>query len=288
MVIASYIFYGWWDWHYVFLLGGSTIANQVFARAIAPLREPARRVLLIGAVTVNLGALAYFKYYGFFATSIVNSLSDIGIKASPPLFQIILPIGISFFTFQAISLRRRHLPRARSNRSRSSTSRSTSRSSRTSSPARSSARREFLPQLQERPTLATSTAAEAFRLIVAGMFKKVVISSYLARRDRRSGLRRAEEPQLARGPLRASTPTRSRSTRTSAATPTSRSASRCCSASASPRTSTRRTPRASLQDFWRRWHMTLSRWLARLPLHPARRQPRQPRSRPTATSCSRC
>ena len=61
MVIASYTFYGWWDWHYVFLLGGSTIANQLFARLIAPSREPVRRVLLIAAVTVNIGVLALLQ-----------------------------------------------------------------------------------------------------------------------------------------------------------------------------------------------------------------------------------
>jgi len=179
MVIASYIFYGWWDWHYVFLLGGSTIANQVFARLIAPSREPMRRGLLIAAVVVNLGALAYFKYYGFFATSVVNTLSDMGIKVSPPLFQIILPIGISFFTFQALSYvidtyRGKvepvpfldfatylsffpHLvagPIVRAS--------------------------EFLPQLKERPDPRYLDGSYAFRLIVAGMFKKVVISSYLA------------------------------------------------------------------------------------------------------------
>ena len=179
MVIASYVFYGWWDWHYVFLLGGSTIANQIFAKLIAPTREPFRRWLLFLAVAVNLGVLAYFKYYGFFATSVVNSFSDLGIKVSPPLFQIILPIGISFFTFQALSYvidtyRRKvepvrfldfatylsffpHLvagPIVRAS--------------------------EFLPQLKERPDPRYLDGSHAFRLIVAGMFKKVVVSSYLA------------------------------------------------------------------------------------------------------------
>jgi D-alanyl-lipoteichoic acid acyltransferase DltB (MBOAT superfamily) len=179
MVVASYVFYGWWDWHYIFLLGGSTIANQLFAKMIAPTREPYRRGLLFAAVTVNLGVLGYFKYYGFFATSVVNTLGDIGVKVSPPLFQIILPIGISFFTFQALSYvidtyRGKvepvpfldfatylsffpHLvagPIVRAS--------------------------EFLPQLKERPDPRYLDGSHAFRLIVAGMFKKVVISSYLA------------------------------------------------------------------------------------------------------------
>ena len=103
MVIASYIFYGWWAWNYTFLLGASTIANHLFAKAILHRREPVRKVLMFAAVAVNLGILGYFKYYGFFATSVVDGLGDLGIKVSPPLFEVILPIGISFFTFQALS-----------------------------------------------------------------------------------------------------------------------------------------------------------------------------------------
>ena len=78
---------------------------------------------------------------------------------------------------------------------------------------------------------------------------------------RRRGLRRADAGTRRSRSSSASTRTRSRSTPTSPATPTSRSASRCCSGSSSRRTSTPRTRAVSLQDFWRRWHMTLSRWL---------------------------
>ena len=69
MVIASYIFYGWWDWHYVFLLGGSHVANQIFARRDrARVASRRQRAWSWSAVAVNLGVLGYFKYYGFFAT----------------------------------------------------------------------------------------------------------------------------------------------------------------------------------------------------------------------------
>ena len=67
---ASYFFYGYWNWRFVFLLVGSTLANQVFARAIhANESERVRRALLTGAVVLNLGLLAYFKYYDFFVSS---------------------------------------------------------------------------------------------------------------------------------------------------------------------------------------------------------------------------
>ena len=80
-------------------------------------------------------------------------------------------------------------------------------------------------------------------------------------RARRPGVRRARRPRLAATSCSASTATPSRSTPTSPATPTSPSAARCCSASGSRRTSTRPYRALSIQDFWRRWHMTLSRWL---------------------------
>ena len=98
---------------------------------------------------------------------------------------------------------------------------------------------------------------------------------------------RARAALVARGAASASTPTRCRSTPTSPATPTSRSASRCCSASGSRRTSTARTPPTSLQDFWRRWHMTLSRWLRDYLYIPLGGNRGGTRAR-TATSCSRC
>ncbi len=260
MVVASYIFYGWWDWHYIFLLGGSTIANQLFAKMIAPTREPFRKALLFVAVAVNLGVLAYFKYYGFFATSVVNTLGDIGVKVSPPLFQIILPVGISFFTFQALSYVidvYRGQGRARP---LSSTSRPTCRSSRSSSPVRSCGRTEFLPQLEERPDPRVPRRQPRVPAHRRGPVQEDRRRRLPRRRDRRRGVRRAREPQLARV-LVASTATRSRSTSTSAATPTSRSARAAARLPAS-RELRLAVPARSLQDFWRRWHITLSRGCA--------------------------
>ena len=69
-IAASYVFYGWWDWRYVFLLAGSTLVNQAFAVAIHRTSSAGRRkALLWGAVAANLGTLAYLKYAGFFLSS---------------------------------------------------------------------------------------------------------------------------------------------------------------------------------------------------------------------------
>ena len=202
MVIASYIFYGWWAWNYTFLLGASTIANHLFAKAILPSREPVRKVLMFAAVAVNLGILGYFKYYGFFVTSVVDGLADLGVKVSPPLFQVILPIGISFFTFQALSYVIDTYQQARSSRCRCSTSRRTL---------------SFFPHLVAGPIVrAVGVPAPAQGATRPPLHQRRVRHSpdrrgvvpegggveLPRRRDRRRGVRGTGEPQLARDPVR--------------------------------------------------------------------------------------
>jgi D-alanyl-lipoteichoic acid acyltransferase DltB (MBOAT superfamily) len=179
MVIASFVFYGWWDWNYTFLLGASIVANHLFAKAILPAREPVRKVIMFAAVAVNLGVLGYFKYYGFFVTSVVDGFGDLGIEVSPPLFEVILPIGISFFTFQALSYvidtyRGKVEPVSLLD---FATYLSFFPHLVAGPIVRAS---EFLPQLKERPDPRFINGAYAIRLIVAGLFLKVVVSSYLA------------------------------------------------------------------------------------------------------------
>jgi alginate O-acetyltransferase complex protein AlgI len=104
ILVASYVFYGWVDWRWVFLLIGSSVVNTVAAQVIA--RSPSQRTrkqALIVAVAFDLGLLCTFKYLAFFTSQFDDALGSIGLGSSFPLVQIILPIGISFFTFQAIS-----------------------------------------------------------------------------------------------------------------------------------------------------------------------------------------
>jgi D-alanyl-lipoteichoic acid acyltransferase DltB (MBOAT superfamily) len=104
IVLASYVFYGWWDWHYVFLLVGSALVNQAFGVAIGREERAGRRKLLLWlAITANLGALAYFKYAGFFLSSAQNVLSKLGLEGAFPIVTTALPVGISFYTFMALS-----------------------------------------------------------------------------------------------------------------------------------------------------------------------------------------
>ena len=104
ILVASFVFYGWWDWHYIFLLAGSVIGNQLFAVAIHRQDDAGRRkLLLVLALVGNLGAIGYFKYYDFFLSSATNVLNAFGLDLAPHIVSVTLPIGISFYTFMAIS-----------------------------------------------------------------------------------------------------------------------------------------------------------------------------------------
>ncbi|HSS74478.1 MAG TPA: hypothetical protein VLK53_13025, partial [Gaiellaceae bacterium] len=104
IIAASYVFYSWWDWRFVFLLAGCTIWNQMLAVRIWRTTDRARRKsLLFLALAGNLGVLGYFKYYDFFVSSTDNMAAIVGYDLPLSLKSIVLPVGISFFTFMAIS-----------------------------------------------------------------------------------------------------------------------------------------------------------------------------------------
>ncbi len=284
MLLASYIFYGFWDWRFVGLIVLTTLVSAWAARWLAPPPGSAcqidrsgdatedgrgglpdarsagrRRVLLAVLLAFDLGILGWFKYYGFLAGSFNGLARGLGMPARMPLLDILLPVGISFFTFQAISyavdvyrgqvepagllevaVYLAFFPQL------------------VAGPiVRAS---EFLPQLQGHRWLSTEDAGRAAWLICGGLFKKVVVANHLATlvvdpvfgAPQRHG---AGEIWLAvyayavqiyadfsgytdmaigialllgfRFPLNFDRPYAAR----------------------------------SLTDFWRRWHMTLSRWL---------------------------
>lgn len=103
MLAASYFFYGAWDWRFVPLLAGLSLVNQSLGLAIAKAAPPRRRRLLVVAVAADLGTLGLFKYYGFFASSVANLAASLGFGNPLPLLRLVLPIGISFIVFQALS-----------------------------------------------------------------------------------------------------------------------------------------------------------------------------------------
>ena len=260
ILAASYFFYGWVDWRWVLLLAASSVVNTVAAQVIA--RSPsqaARRRALVAAIAFDLGLLGVFKYLGFFVSELDGALDSIGLGSSLPLVQIVLPIGISFFTFQAISYvvdvyrgetRAASLvdvailqaffphlvagPIVRAN--------------------------ELLPQLRVPRDPRTVLAGPALVMILGGIVKKTVIADELARRVvdpvySDPGAHSAGELTLAFYAFAAQI---------------------YCDFSGYtdmaiglalllgyqlPQNFDRPYMALSLRDFWRRWHMTLSRWL---------------------------
>ena len=181
LLLASWFFYAQWDWRFVGLLILSAVLNWGVAAAIARSDDDSRRKWLVGlGVAFNLLVLGFFKYYGFFIEQAGELLAQFGWGRDLPLLQVILPVGISFFTFQGISyvvdVHRRKTPVARSLLDvmllmsffphlvagpivRAS---------------------DLLPQFDRTPRLTREMATHGLLLIVWGLFKKTVIASELS------------------------------------------------------------------------------------------------------------
>ncbi len=103
LVVASYFFYGCWNWRFLPLIAGSTVMDYYLGRAISRAEEGRKRRLVAISVVVNLALLGFFKYYNFFAAQALAGLHWAGVPASLPVLNVILPVGISFYTFQSMS-----------------------------------------------------------------------------------------------------------------------------------------------------------------------------------------
>lgn len=113
IVVVSYLFYGWWDWHFLILIVITSFCSWLSGVCIDKLRNGTSadtpeirkkcKWVVVGNVALNLGILIFFKYFNFFVESFITSFSLLGINLESPLLYIILPVGISFYTFQALS-----------------------------------------------------------------------------------------------------------------------------------------------------------------------------------------
>ncbi len=104
LIVASYYFYSCWDWRFLFLLVFSTFLDYYTGiRIEKSTNDKARKFWFWLSVSVNLGFLAVFKYYNFFSESFAQMLTTVGFKASPILLNVVLPVGISFYTFHGLS-----------------------------------------------------------------------------------------------------------------------------------------------------------------------------------------
>lgn len=104
LLAASYVFYGYWDWRFTSLLLISTVVDFFVSRSLHESEDPKKRKrLLLASIATNLGILGFFKYFNFFIDSAGILLSTFGFEPHLPVLKIILPVGISFYTFQTMS-----------------------------------------------------------------------------------------------------------------------------------------------------------------------------------------
>lgn len=104
LLCASYLFYGWWDWRFLSLIIFSSMVDYIVGICLSNTVEIFKRKLFLSlSIFVNLGFLAFFKYYNFFFQNFVDAFSFLGQNIDPQRLNIILPVGISFYTFQTLS-----------------------------------------------------------------------------------------------------------------------------------------------------------------------------------------
>jgi D-alanyl-lipoteichoic acid acyltransferase DltB (MBOAT superfamily) len=105
VVIASYVFYGWWDWRFLFLIAFTSLCSYLSGILLEKWEGNRRRQQAVSAsnIVLNLFILAVFKYYNFFMENMAALFSSVGYELDWATLNIILPVGISFYTFQALS-----------------------------------------------------------------------------------------------------------------------------------------------------------------------------------------
>lgn len=181
IVAASYLFYGWWDWRFLLLIISSTIIDFTVGQKLRNEKNQfKRKVLLWTSIIVNLGFLGFFKYYNFFLDNFITAFSFFGTEIQTNTLNIILPVGISFYTFQTLSysidVYQRKLEPTHDFIAFSAfvsffpqlvagpIERAT----------------HFLPQFYKKRTFDYSKAVDGLRQILWGLFKKIVIADNCA------------------------------------------------------------------------------------------------------------
>lgn len=180
LVAAGGVFYAHWDAGFLGLVAATILLAHLGGRAVAATADRPRlqRAVLAIGVSVHLAILGWFKYYGFFVTELTRLLDEVGVSVDPPLVDVVVPLGISFFTFQAVS----YLVEVRREVLTPGTLLEVATwisffPTITSGPITRAS--ELLPQLR-RPPDRLVEANRAVWLILRGLFKKVVLASYLA------------------------------------------------------------------------------------------------------------
>lgn len=261
IIVASYLFYAWWDPWFVLLLAGSTFFNQVIAIQVGRFREvaPGRAKLILWfGIAGNLAFLAWFKYWNFFSSSIQQSTNALGIEIDPGFVSTVLPVGISFYTFMALSY---IIDTWRGTYHPVSLSRFAAFLSffphLVAGPIVRPA--ELIPQFDNPPSPRTVDATRGFCLILGGLFLKVVLATTCSKIVdpvfANPGMHSALETLVAIYAYAIQIFSDFAGYSTIAIGIALLLGFRFPDNFNSPYRAT------SVQDFWRRWHMTLSRWL---------------------------
>ena len=261
LLAASYLFYGWWDWRFLTLILISTLVDYQCARIIARSNNPTQRKLLLAlSVGLNLCFLGFFKYYDFFASSLVDALGGIGVSASLPLLQWILPPGISFYTFQELAyivdVYNRKLEPAESLVDYALFI--TLFPHLIAGPIQRPS--HLLPQVQQPRTFVPQSVFDGLMLIASGLFRKCVIADNCALMADAAFSGKLGEPNLALVLLGSYAFAWQIYGDFSGYSDIARGSAQLMGFHfmvnfRQPYLAT------SLQDFWRRWHISLSTWL---------------------------
>lgn len=178
VVVASYIFYGWWDWRFLILIAITTLLSFLSGIGIeyAPTQR-GKKAVMIANIIVNLGILGIYKYYDFFATQFARLF---GIESDFLLLHLILPVGISFYTFQALSYsidvyRKQIQP---THDIVAFTAFLSFFPQLVAGPIERAT--NLLPQFQKKRTFDYATAVDGMRQILWGLFKKIVVADNCA------------------------------------------------------------------------------------------------------------
>ncbi len=181
LLVGSYVFYSWWDWRFLPMLIGSSVFNYLVGIAIQKADSERKKNLFLWAgVMQALGSLFVFKYYNFFVVSLVDALHLLGVNASIHTLKIILPLGISFYTFRTLS----YLIDIYKEKYEPTTNPVIFFSYVAFFPSLLSGPIDranfFIPQLEKERDFSPAFFTDGMRQILWGLFKKVVVADNLA------------------------------------------------------------------------------------------------------------
>ena len=186
ILVCSYVFYGWWDWRFLSLILFSTTVDYFIAYSLAQSpdysdsAETKRKRILLFSFIVNLSLLGFFKYFNFFSQSLVDLLKMFSVEADVHTLNIILPVGISFYTFQSLSytidVYRKELKPTKDFIAFASYVSFFPQL--VAGPIERA--KHLLPQFYEKTIFSYASAVEGFRLVLWGFFKKIVIADNIA------------------------------------------------------------------------------------------------------------